>query len=144
MYKYSFIALVLTVLFSACTIKPEPIQFGQDVCHFCEMTIVDKMHASEYVTPKGKIFKYDAIECMIQDLNNNNFPDRAFTLVSDFGKEGKFTNAEDATYLVSENIKSPMGEFLSAFSSKEKATAIQREQTGEMFLWKEIVNKLKK
>ena len=29
------------------------------------MTIVDRQHAAEAVTSKGKVFKFDAIECMV-------------------------------------------------------------------------------
>ena len=63
-------AAIVTILFlslAACTVAPVPINFGSDGCHFCKMTIVDKQHAAELVTSKGKAYKYDAIECMIDD-----------------------------------------------------------------------------
>lgn len=53
------------MLLSACTPKAQSITYGADMCHFCKMNIVDVQHASEIVTKKGKVFKYDAIECML-------------------------------------------------------------------------------
>ena len=34
------------------------------------MTIVDNKHSAELVTTKGKVYKFDAIECMIRHLQN--------------------------------------------------------------------------
>lgn len=48
-------ALVAIGLLWSCSIAPEPINYGQDGCHFCKMTIVDKVHAAEIVTTKGKV-----------------------------------------------------------------------------------------
>ena len=33
------------------------------------MTIVDKLHAAEIVTKKGKVYKFDATECMINYID---------------------------------------------------------------------------
>lgn len=57
--------LFMYMLLSACTPKAQSITYGADMCHFCKMNIVDVQHASEIVTKKGKVFKYDAIECML-------------------------------------------------------------------------------
>ena len=62
--KYILTLLVLLMLIS-CNISPQPIDYGNDGCHFCKMTIVDKTHAAEIVTDKGKVYKFDATECMI-------------------------------------------------------------------------------
>ena len=65
----SLTSLVLIIsLLSACTPAPKPIEYGSDMCHYCKMTIMDKQHAAELVTDKGKVFPFDAIECMIHYL----------------------------------------------------------------------------
>ena len=62
----------LILLFcSSCTIEPQPITYGLEACSSCKMTIVDPRFASEIVTRKGKVFKYDAIECMLHDVNES-------------------------------------------------------------------------
>jgi len=102
------------------------------------MTIVDSQHAAQLVTSKGKVTKYDAIECMINYVNDNPEMKLAFTLVNDFSKPTKLVNAQESYYLVSQNIPSPMGEFLSAFSTIEEALAMQKEKSGNVYNWTEI------
>jgi copper chaperone NosL len=132
--------LVLFIL-TGCEVHPVPIEFGKEECSFCKMTIVDRQHAAQLVTKKGKQFKFDAIECMLNSLNQKqNSRDNQIFLVSDYGK-GKMTNAEDATYLISQAIKSPMGAFLSAFSLKKEALTTKDQHGGEIYTWEEIKKK---
>jgi copper chaperone NosL len=143
-YIKKVFAIITILSLHACSVEPQPIKFGTDACSYCKMTIVDKMHASEYVTDKGKVYKYDAVECMIHDLQEKNFPPHAYLLVADYGNNGTFTDAEKAVYLISKKIPSPMGAFLSAFSSAEKAEEVKNEKGGELYSWKEIIQKIKK
>ncbi|HPQ09622.1 MAG TPA: nitrous oxide reductase accessory protein NosL [Bacteroidia bacterium] len=137
------VVLILIIFFlSSCSNKPQPINFGNDECSYCKMTIVDKLHAAEYVSDKGKVYKYDTIECLIHDMKEKNFPPHSYLLVSDYSEDGKFIDAENAVYLVSKNIPSPMGAFLSAFSDKQKAEEIKKEKEGNIYLWKEIIQKI--
>ncbi len=57
--------LILLLIVTNCSVSPKAIDYGNDGCHFCKMTIVDKLHAAEVVTNKGKVYKFDATECMI-------------------------------------------------------------------------------
>jgi len=131
------------ILLTACSIEPKKINYGEDHCHYCDMTIVDKTHVSEYVTNKGKSFKFDAIECMIHEINQkNNLNNLAFVLVANFNKPGELIDARNATYLVSKEIKSPMGANLSAFNSKEQGLAAQKKYGGELYNWSQMSKKL--
>ncbi len=71
------IGVLILLLIISCEIAPEPIAYGKDQCSFCVMNIVDKTHAAQYVTKKGKQFKFDAIECMVNDLSEKNEADYA-------------------------------------------------------------------
>ncbi len=133
-----FLCLSVCCFLLGCSVKPEPIQFGKESCHFCKMTIVDQQHAAQLVTKKGKQYKYDAIECMLNDLSESkNSEAIEIFLVSNYG-ESNMTNAESATYLISKKIKSPMGAFLSAFQSRENANNTRNEAGGELYSWPEI------
>lgn len=136
--KYTGFLLIFLLIFGACKIEAEPITYGSDVCSFCSMTIVDKHHAAEYVTHKGKAFKFDSIECMMNSVNDTKSTDVALFLVNGFDTPGKLIDGTKATYLISKNIPSPMGEYLSAFENKEAAELVQTEQNGELFNWKEL------
>jgi copper chaperone NosL len=102
------------------------------------MTIVDKQHAAEIVTDKGKPFKFDAIECMLNYNQENTENPVSLFLINDFGGSGELIDATKATYLISEEIPSPMGAFLSGFESNQKAKDIQQENGGELFNWNEL------
>lgn len=138
-----YITLV-TVIYS-CKVEPKEINYGGDHCHFCDMTVVDKTHASQYVTKKGKAYMFDAVECMVNNLNQNKNEElMEFLLVADYTNPGNLVDAKTATYLISEKIKSPMGANLSAFSSKEIAQQQSSDMGGELFTWTELKLKLAK
>lgn len=140
MRKIVFIVPVL-ILIVSCSISPKPIAYGSDGCHFCSMTIVDKQHAAEYVTKKGKAFKFDASECMMNQLKEVDNSTIALFLVNDYNKPGELVDATKATYLISENIPSPMGAFLSAFENKEEAEKAHTANNGELLTWIELQSK---
>lgn len=128
-------------LFFSCDIVPEEINYGTDACSFCKMTIVDQKHASQYVTKKGKQFKFDAIECMVNDISENGQEDIGMLLVADFENPGNMVEAVKSSYLISEAIKSPMGANLSGFASREAAVSIQNESGGKVYSWEELLHK---
>lgn len=132
-----FIISVFIVI-TACEVKPQPINYGNDACHYCKMTIVDKTHAAEIVTKKGKPYKYDAIECMLNDLKDRENNKIALFLVSDYGNPGALIDATEATYLVSPTIKSPMGANLTAFLKKNKAEGYVNNGDDKIYNWNEI------
>ena len=136
-HKYLFLSAFLCLLVS-CTIEPKPISYGNDHCHFCEMTIVDKNHSSFYVTEKGRQYNFDAIECMINDLDKKERPNLAFIEVAYYGHPNQMIKAQNASYLISEGIKSPMSANLSAFNSLESAQKAQQEHGGKIYSWSEI------
>ncbi len=136
--KYAGFLLIILLILCGCKVEPEPINYGSDACHYCSMTIVDKQHAAQYVTKKGKVFKFDSIECMMNDLKEVDDTELAMYLVNGYDNPGNLIDATKATYLISENIPSPMGEFLSVFENKEAADMVQSEQTGELFTWQEL------
>lgn len=138
------IFLVITPLcigLMSCEVKPDSINYGSDACDFCQMTIVDKQHSAQLVTEKGKNYKYDAIECMMNALKDWDRPAVAFYLVADYASPGKLTDAPEAHFLVSQAISSPMGAFLTAFSNE-----LDREKTlnnvgGEALGWLQLSKK---
>lgn len=142
--KKIVILLICGISISACNIKPQPIEYGKDGCHYCTMTIVDRQHSSQLVTSKGKVYKFDAIECMINTLNESDKGPYAHTLVSDFTSPGQLIDAQDASFLISKDIPSPMGAFLSAFASEERASKVQEKSSGKIYNWDELRIHLKK
>lgn len=130
-----FAYLILLVLFVSCTVKVQPIEYGTDDCDFCKMGIVDNKHAAQLVTTKGKNYKFDAIECMLHYIEQQNQPLTIYQhlLVTDLLNPGVLIPAEEANFIISKNIPSPMGAFLSATKTKEQATKLLEEYTGDHY-----------
>ncbi|MGO3689692.1 MAG: nitrous oxide reductase accessory protein NosL [Psychroflexus halocasei] len=131
--------LLIVFALSSCSNEKKPIAYGDDACDFCRMNIVDKIHGAEIVTQKGKIYKFDAVECMInfKDDMTKEKVDMFFT--NHYLKPEELIRAEQATFLISENIPSPMGEFITAFPSKAEAEKVQADKDGKLYTWEELL-----
>lgn len=143
MKDYRILLALFGFLFlTSCTPEAQDVNYGKDQCNYCKMNIVDRAHAAQYVTNKGKQFKFDAIECMVNDLKEKGESGIAIMLVADFENPGIMVSAKEASFLISEKIKSPMGANLSAFSSKKSAEKTQAKQTGTVYTWMTLKNNL--
>lgn len=138
--NYAFLTLLLpwSLTLYSCEIKPEEINYGKDFCQFCRMTIVDQQHAAQLVTQKGRAYKYDAIECMVNDLKDWERPEVELFLVADYEQPGKLIEAKNASYLISDQIPSPMGANLSAFSSTNSRDKIHQTKGGSQLEWNQL------
>ena len=131
------------LLLAACTHKPQPIRYGHDECGYCRMTIVDKQHAAEVLTTKGKVYKFDAIECMVHYVQEKTPSAFGSFWVTDYTTtNGELVDATTCTYLISKNIPSPMGAFLSGFADPNTAAKFKQEKGGETYDWDEVLKKL--
>ncbi len=143
MKKYSSITAVLFLMLLGCNNSPKALAYGSDGCHFCSMTIVDKQHAAQIMTKKGRSYAFDATECMLNHLKEIDRQTVALFLVNDYENPGDLVDATQATFLISENIPSPMGEFLTAFRDRQMAENMQTKSKGELFTWQELSERFK-
>lgn len=139
--------IMLCCLLGACSHAPEPIRYGKDACAHCKMTIMDKRFSSELVTAKGKVFKFDAAECMAAYLKENPVqaadPKSNF-LVSDFNQPGQLSDARKAWFLRDGSISSPMGGNLAAFSTRVAAQRAQHDPAANICDWTSLLNEDRK
>jgi copper chaperone NosL len=126
---------------TACEVSPSAIEYDADQCNACKMTISNHRFGSELVTTKGKIYKYDAIECLMPVLKKNGEDHYAYVLVTDCNEPGTLIDARTSTFLVSENLPSPMGGYLSAYSSEAAAAKALATYGGEVFSWDALKNR---
>lgn len=116
-------ALVGALLLSGCSApKPASVVVGQDVCDHCAMLISDARFASQVLTRTGKAYRFDSIECMVAFLEGGELPADQFhsAWVTDYDQPGKWLPAEEARYLQSVGIRSPMGANLAAFATLQR------------------------
>ncbi|WP_394973003.1 nitrous oxide reductase accessory protein NosL [uncultured Croceitalea sp.] len=139
----TFVFVFLAFVLLGCNNTPKPIAYGADGCHFCSMTIVDKQHAAQFMTKKGRSYAFDASECMLNHLKKIDTSTVAQFFVNDYNAPGETIDATKATYLISKNIPSPMGEFLTAFATVEEAKYAQKSNQGELYNWEQLRLKFK-
>lgn len=137
MYRF-FTLLSICIGIVSCEVKPQPINYGSDSCHFCKMTIVDNQHAAQIVTVKGKAFKYDAIECMMGDLLEWDQPEVKYHLIADYSAPGTLIDATSSHYAITPSIPSPMGKFLTGFAEANKRDLVLNNAGGEALDWKQL------
>ncbi|THD69139.1 hypothetical protein E7Z59_02065 [Robertkochia marina] len=139
---YSFLSIaMLFVLWGCSRGEPRPINYGSDGCHYCKMTIVDKIHGAELITGKGKIYTFDALECLIHYLKESELKDGDQYLTNVYEAPESLVGVEHSVFLISENMPSPMGANLTAFQSAEKAKELQEKKQGTLFSWEELLEK---
>ena len=140
-----FLIIGLSLIGYSCAVKPEPLAYGQDACYVCKMTLVDKKFGAEIVTRKGKIYKFDDTNCMINFHNSGVEPEEnmADRLVIDFDNPGNLINAQEAFYLKSNHVQSPMGGQVAAFVSMEQFKRYNKELNGILLSWGEMVTAFK-
>ena len=140
-----FILSVGVLLMIACEPKPEPLSYNKDACQSCKMTLVDKKFGAEIVTKKGKVFKFDDANCMINYMNENKMDDRdiAFRLITDYSRPATLIEADNAFYMKSEKIQSPMNSQVAAFEVYDTMNAYKKRFKGIYMSWGELVAQFK-
>ncbi|GAB6065222.1 hypothetical protein JCM9492_03140 [Aquifex pyrophilus] len=137
--------LLLLILFS-CETKPvpEPIRYGKDACAFCRMITADAGFAAELKTKKGKVYKFDSIECMAAFILKGEVKreDILAMWVADFAKK-KLIPVGRAKFIISEKLRSPMGLNIVAFESEEDLKEALRNFGGKVVTWEEILKYVK-
>ncbi len=101
---------------------------------------MDHRYGSELVTQKGKVYTFDAAECLIEYLQQNEAIEKEakYLLVTPYTQPDHLIDATGATYLVSIEMPSPMGAYLTAFQTVDTASEFQRDKGGDLYTWEEL------
>lgn len=139
------VVIVLLLCLMSCKVEPEPLRFGEDACYTCKMTLMDKKFGAELVTRKGKIYKFDDVNCMMNFYNSGEVDHTDFShkLIVDFSQPATLIEANDAFYLKSPEIKSPMASQVAAFAKKESMEEVKKQWNGIYLVWGELVTQFK-
>jgi copper chaperone NosL len=137
------IAAGLTFLFfttTSCNAGPEPIVTGKDQCDFCKMTVSDDRYGAEIVTKKGKVFKFDDAHCIFSFIEKNGVDKNSVKDIyfKDFSGNHALLKANEAFFLKSDQLRSPMGGNVAAFSSKDSLEKVKAEFSGTTVSWSEL------
>ena len=130
---------------TSCSTDPVPLAFGKDACYSCKMILMDKKFGAELVTQKGKVYKFDDMNCMLQFYNSNEVADTdyAHKLVIDFNNPGTLIDAANSHFLKADEIKSPMASQIAAFQDYELMKKNKKQWNGIYLSWGEVVTEFK-
>ena len=137
--RASLAATILALLsFNSCAIAPEPIRYGHDGCHLCKMTLTDKRFGAEIITTKGKVFKFDDLNCLVNYLKSGEVSEQNLgqVVTVDFKQTGTFVDVHKAFFLQSDAIKSPMRADIAAFANRQDLDVVRKEiRNGTEMSW---------
>lgn len=133
--------MVVLVMLTACEPGPREVRTGSDSCSYCSMIISEPEFASQVVTQQGRSYLYDSIECLAADrLTQGDDIDEVHAIwVTDFAGNEEWVQVEDAHFLQSDSLNSPMSLSLSAWSSRERAERGRQQFGGRLMQWREVL-----
>lgn len=128
---------------SSCDAGPEPMRYGQDECAGCKMIISDKRFGAEIITRKGRVLKFDDITCM-NDFMHDGGPAEGevkLRVVCDFNRPNVFIPLQEALFLSSDELKSPMGGNSAAFATEAELKQVKKQLgAARETRWPEVVS----
>ncbi|MBK7174430.1 MAG: nitrous oxide reductase accessory protein NosL [Bacteroidales bacterium] len=135
---YSF-PLILLMLIGSCKNEMRPINYGKDNCELCRMTVMNPQYAAGLLTSKGKVYTFDAGECLVRYVKKNGVNEKDQYFMSDYNKPGSLVDATTAFYLHGDSIQSPMGGNLASFKDLTSAKVAQTSLGGQILSWKDLI-----
>jgi copper chaperone NosL len=108
------------------------------------MILVDKHYGCEFITGKGKLYKFDDVNCMVDFMAKEpaKSDTQGMALLIDFNAENQFITADKAVFLKHTGLRSPMGSSIAAFNNADAAAAVDRNLGGggKVLQWSEVVS----
>jgi copper chaperone NosL len=131
------VALLAGCRAPAEVLAPPEIRYGEDVCAECNMIISEPRFAAGLVAEvdgRTQTLAFDDIGDLLAYQVKHADLKVLRRYVHDYDTEA-WLPAEQATYVKSGAIQSPMGHGLAAFTASARATAFAREAGGEVQTW---------
>jgi copper chaperone NosL len=122
---------------------PDAIHYDTDACDHCRMTIASPSFAAQLVTRTGKVYRFDDPGCLAAFVAAKQVPigDVHSVWVNDHARPGSRVKAQDAVFLVSGRIRSPMNSGTAAFASREAAATLQSDVGGQVERWNDLLKR---
>ena len=132
--KIKLALLVLFMFLISCSDKPDDgpvnIYYGEDICERCKMIISEKDFASQYQLSNGKSVKFDDLGCMIHYMDEEDNLNISSVYVMDYSSK-EWIDGQDAYYIWSQNITTPMGHGILALKDSKKAKELAEKEKGK-------------
>ncbi len=142
--RLAAIIFLVMIYSTSCTtqaeaIQPPTIHYGEDQCTTCGMIINDPRFATAALVQDGEPLLFDDIGDYLSYQQAHHLVPRA-VFVHDYRTQ-EWIRAETAWYLLSPNVKTPMGWGLAAFSDESAARELQTKVSGEVLAWHDLTSR---
>ena len=119
--------------------EPPDIRYGEDSCDRCLMIVNEARYAAAYVTRDGDTRRFDDIGGML--AYRKEVDEEVLVLwVHDFDTEA-WLKANEAHYVMSDKLHTPMGFGIIAFAGQEQAESWTAENGGMEMSYSEMLER---
>ena len=115
---------------------PRPIAYGAEPCAHCHMSIADPRFVAEAVMTTGKVVAFDDIGCLASWLRAEERQVTALWVAS--FTSGEWLAAEQAAFLRTDSLRTPMASGLIAARTAVEADSLGVAFGGTPLSWSEI------
>jgi copper chaperone NosL len=132
---------VLLILLGGCADDgPAEMRYGEDQCAYCRMNVADAAFGTQLVTGKGKVFRFDSIECLAAfEMTNPDDQNETRRWLADLNRPGTFLSLDEAFIVHGRELRSPMGLGLAATASTEAGRRLAAKTKGDILSWNEVL-----
>src|SRR6266540_6500770 len=110
----------------------------EDTCSYCKMAISEKRYAAELIDSEGQAFKFDDIGCMANFIKSKRNASKTIAyFVMDYD-ERQWIKAEDAFYVRSSELRTPMNGGVVALKNESNAKEATGKFHGQVLRFKDI------
>jgi copper chaperone NosL len=99
--------------------EPAEIHLGEDTCSACKMIISEERFGAQLHVRNEAVLIYDDYGCLLKSTNATSSGD-AVVYVRSF-EDGSWLKVEQAIFVISKEISSPMGYGIAAFAARKSA-----------------------
>lgn len=129
------LALLLALIVTGCSgdvsiDEPPEIIYGEEECDRCRMIISDARYAAAYMTEDGEVRRFDDIGGMFVHQVESAEDVHLFWVHDAESKV--WVKADEAYFVKSNTLETPMGFGIAALNSQEEAEAMAAEMDGEV------------
>ena len=117
--------VAVALLLVACASgAPRPIDYGQEACGYCRMTITDRRFGAEARTETGRVHTFDSVECLAAYVGADGTGPLRGAWVTDYNHPGTLVAADSATFWQVGGGISPMGRGLVATAGGHRPAGV--------------------
>ncbi len=132
-------AVAMSLLAGCAASGPRPIAYDADACEKCHMQISDTRFGGEVETRTGKLYLFDAVDCLLDfERSARRNGDVRTVWVIDYRSPKSFVAADSAWFVVSDSGRSPMGRGIYATATEAGAAEIRAQVGGDIKRWSDL------